>query len=357
MRSIFYGAILFILASCSITSDAQLLIQDESVISDLVLMYYGGSHRKTTWDKDQCSKLVSYKDADGKSHWMFDGFLLLEFKDGNGRSFASYYEKLACRQQEWKGLCDVYFKENVAIPALESCIEDVKQELGEPKCKRKVVITLPEPVPNQTDWGTVDGKALDFTNDSDRIEACKWYIDYAIKKFEEAKLKNLELEGFYWVAEEATHSRTIVHAVGDYMRSKGMKFYWIPYWGSDGNGEWKELKFDYAYQQPNYFFYEQKPDTNHLPTVINFAKERNMFLELEFDERALKKSPDYRADRLRDYINAFDKANVLYTTPIAYYIGDKMVYDLAVSENAEDNALYDWFAKIIVKRQQIRGEK
>ena len=118
------------------------------------------------------------------------------------------------------------------------------------------------------------------------------------------------------------------------MRSLGYKFYWIPYWGSDGHGEWKELKFDVAYQQPNYFFYEQKPDSMHLKTVCEFAKEKGMYLEVEFE-----------------------KYGALYDIPLAYYIGDCMVYDLATSSYKEDNDLYNWFANIVVKRQHIRGEK
>ena len=183
------------------------------------------------------------------------------------------------------------------------------------------------------------------------------YIDYAIDRFKKAQFENISLDGFYWIAEEATNSRTILNEIGAYMRSLGYKFYWIPYWGSDGHGEWKELKFDVAYQQPNYFFYEQKPDSMHLKTVCEFAKEKGMYLEVEFDERALKKSPDYRADRLHEYMEAYEKYGALYDIPLAYYIGDCMVYDLATSSYKEDNDLYNWFADIVVKRQHIRGEK
>ena len=327
------------------------------MIFDMVLMYYGGSHRKTEWNKEQCMKNVAYLDEKGKYHWMFDGFLLLEFKNGEGRSFASYYEPLAARKQEWIKLCDRFFQQNVALHAIDDCIEEVSKKIGKPKHKRKVVLTLPEPVPNQKDWGELNGKSMDFSQDKDRIEACNWFIDYAIRRFKDEKYKHLELDGFYWVAEEATHSRTILHAIGDYMRKKKMKFNWIPYWGSDGHGEWKDLKFDVAYQQPNYFFYEQKPDENHLPNVCKFAFERGMFLEVEFDERALKKSADYRADRLYDYMEAFRKAGAIEKIPFAYYIGDCMVYDLATSKHKEDNDLYKYFAEIVAYRQQLRGEK
>lgn len=349
--------VLFLLPCILCSNDKkEPIIKDKKVISDMVLMYYGGSHRKTEWNKDQCMKSVAYRDKENKPHWMFDGFLLLEFKDGKGRGFASYYEQQSARKEEWKALCDSYFRKDIALNAIEECIDDVKAEIGSPKHRRKVVLTLPEPIPNQKDWGELDGRSADFSNDAERVKACKWYIDYAIKKFKEAQFQNIALDGFYWVAEEATHSRTILHEIGAYMRSLGYKFYWIPYWGSDGHGEWKDLKFDVAYQQPNYFFYEQKPDSLHLKNVCKFAKDKEMYLEVEFDERALKKNKDYRADRLHDYMEAFEKYGALYNIPLAYYIGDCMVYDLATSSYKEDRELYDWFAKIVVKRQKIRGE-
>lgn len=350
---------MMLLASCSssdvMSGDRPLTQRDR--IGDMVLMYYGGAHRETVWNHDQCMSCVAYRDNDGDLHWMFDGFLFLEFKDGKGRSFASYYEPLPCRKTEWEELYNCYFREGRACSALEECIEEVKSEIGEPGNKRKVVFTLPEPIPGQKDWGELDGRALDFSKDADRVEACKWYIDSVIRRFEEEDFKNLELDGFYWIAEEATNSRTILHEIGEYMRSLGYKFYWIPYWGSDGYGEWKELEFDVAYQQPNYFFYQQKPDSLHLKNVCAFAKEKGMYLEVEFDERALKRSSDYRADRLHEYMDAYQKYGVVDSLPMAYYIGNCMVYDLKVSEDPDDNRLYDWFSNIVVRRQQIRGER
>lgn len=93
---------------------------------------------------------------------------------------------------------------------------------------------MPEPVPNQKDWGELNGRQLDFSNEADRINACKWYIDYAIDRFKKAQFENISLDGFYWIAEEATNSRTILNEIGAYMRSLGYKFYWIPYWGRMG---------------------------------------------------------------------------------------------------------------------------
>ena len=167
------------------------------------------------------------------------------------------------------------------------------------------------------------------------------------------------MKRIYFVAEQLTDNRHYLPQVADYIKSKNLKFYWIPYWGTDGMGEWESMKFDAAFLQPNYFFPAQKPDyTSYFDRVISYAKSKNMALEMEFDERALKKnSQDYRADRLRDYLRAFDSYGIIKSFPIAYYQSDCMVYSLKSSIYEEDRALYNELCTMISKRQKARGEK
>ena len=71
-----------------------------------------------------------------------------------------------------------------AIIALNSHISEIRGQSSTKKfSKRKVVITVPEPIPNQTELGEIDGKVMDFSKQEDRLEAVKWYIDYAIESF------------------------------------------------------------------------------------------------------------------------------------------------------------------------------
>src|SRR5690554_2746515 len=119
---------------------------------------------------------------------------------------------------EWTNLVDNYFREGNAIMALNSQISEVLENHHTNKfSNRKVVITIPEPIPNQADWGEIDGKAMDFSKQEDRLQAVKWYIDYATESFKKANPENLELAGFYWVAEEATNSRDLVKHVAEYI--------------------------------------------------------------------------------------------------------------------------------------------
>ena len=49
------------------------------------ILCYGGSHHRTPylWDQARLAPLVTYTDPAGREHWLFDGFIFLEFQDTN----------------------------------------------------------------------------------------------------------------------------------------------------------------------------------------------------------------------------------------------------------------------------------
>ena len=318
-------------------------------IRDMVLIYDGGAHRNIKWDKDHFAPYVSLENENGKKDWLFDGFLFLEIHDGT-RGFASGYQKLPTRKVEWTNLVDNYFREGNAIMALNTHISEVKSKASTKEyTKRKIVITVPEPIPNQKDWGEINGKSMDFSKQEDRMEAIKWFIDYAMESFKKANPKNLELTGFYWVAEEATNSRDLVEHVAEYTNKHGRSLYWIPYFKSDGYNEWKELGFDQAFYQPNYFFSEERPITQ-IQKACEDAEKYGMSMEMEFDDRALAKNG--WGYRMKDYIRVFEKYGVWDKMEVAYYQGGDAFYKLYHSDNPQDKALYMQLAEIIAKRQR-----
>lgn len=335
-------------------------LADKSIgITDLVLLYNGNVRRSYTWDKELLRPYVAMKDDNGDYQWMFDGFLLLELKTGKlvpgkttGRSFASYYEPEGAQRSDWQFLLDHYLAPGKLVSELDECIAEYKKLIkgGKKKEKHKVVLALPEPVPNQKDWGEAYGMTLDFSIKEDRLTACKWFIDTAIKMFDEANFDNVQLAGFYWLAEEATNSRDLVSDVADYTHAQGnYSLTWIPYFVADGNLEWRDLGFDKAYLQPNYFFNE-KITWDRLDQACQKAFENDMSLEMEFDERALKKHG--WGYRFHDYMDAYEKYNVWETKEVAYYQGGTTLYQLWKSEDEDDQALYRRFANIIAKRQK-----
>jgi hypothetical protein len=324
-------------------------------IKDLVLIYQGGVHRMD-WTKDQFLPYVRHEFADGKKDWLFDGFLFLEFKDGKGRCYASRYEKENARKQEWSWLLDRLFEQGKALSALNACIEEQKAMMGLPPFRHRVVIGLPEPIPGQTDWGELKGKALNFHNDADKFAACKWYIDELRKRFAKAQLNNLDLAGYYWVSEDIVTSRNLTIPIGKYIRSLGQQFYWIPYWNAMGYSEWKSLGFDVAYAQPNHFFNDNISD-DRINSTCRLAATYNMGLEMEFDDRALADHPNSYRSRLISYIDRFEDEGVFRRSSLAYYEGGGCILHDAKSANPLDRELMDRLASLICRRHEVEQQK
>ena len=58
--------------------------------TDMVLLY-SGTTQSSYWDTEYVRDYVSYTDRSGNSHWLFDGFLLLEIRDfGTGSAEVAF---------------------------------------------------------------------------------------------------------------------------------------------------------------------------------------------------------------------------------------------------------------------------
>lgn len=337
-------AIILCCTSCSKS------IVDSAEIRDLVLIYDGGDHRTIDWNKEKFSAYVATDAVEGKpAEWLFDGFLFLEIYCTADRGFAKWYRKNGARKEDWVGLIDQYLSPNRDIAALNDCVGEKRKEIGGEFHRRKVVLSLPEPIAKQTDWGEIGGKALDFNSDLDRLEAVRWYIDLLIERFTAANLENLQLSGFYWLTEQATHTRSFVRDVADYIHSLGLDFYWIPYFGSDGYTQWQEFGFDYAYLQPNHFFHTHIPDSR-IQEAVDLARAAGLSNEMEFDERVMQAQGN-RGERLGAYIDTFERNGLFENNNIAYYQGNDAFYQLKYGSEL-DHSYYDRLSSIIARRQK-----
>ena len=326
-------------------------------IVDLALIYQGGEHRSSyTWTKERFNPYLVHESMNGKKNWLFDGFLFLEFKDGKGRNYAPGYDKMNARKVEWEWLLDRKFAKDTAFHALNDAIGEQIQTIGKPHFKHKLVVGIPSPILDQQDWGTLNGKQLDFRKPADRLEASKWYIDQFIDRYNQSDLPHLKFSGFYWVDEDIRGCADILKPIGDYVRSKGYKFYWIPYWKAQGYDQWKELGFDFAWLQPNHFFNDKVPD-ERVDEACALAKSLGMGMEMEFDDRALMQSKDQKRGRLSTYINSFVKNNVFTESSIAYYQGGDALYKLAKSSDPKDREILDELAKRIIERKEKKTYK
>ena len=326
--------------------------------ADTVLIYQGGSGR-LPWTPEQFAPYVRYLDPrDDKKKWLFDGFLFIEFRD-QGRTFSAGEGNgkwAPASQTNWQKLLDKNFEPGHGVPALEQCCAEMEARLGPPLRPRQVILTLPEPVENFTNWGELNGRKMDFSRLADRVAACDWHLTEALAKWRALAPKHLVLAGFYFVPESISPAnRELLPVVAQKIRARGLEFFWIPYWHAKHAADWKNLGFDMAAQQPNYFFHTNLPESQ-LQSACDFARAHGMGLEMEFDDRLIRQ-PTVFEPHFDAYLAAFTANGVKDSAAVSYYEGGGTLLHLAQSDDPSIHAHYDRLAQWVVDRQRAADEE
>jgi len=324
-------------------------------IRDLALIYQGGAKR-IDWTKEQFMPYVTHTFADGHTEWLFDGFLFLDFNDGRGNTFVPVLDADNGKKEDWAWYLDRLFERGKSLDALDNLIGELKDKIGNPGFKHKVVLTLLTPIPKHTGWGELNGKALDFNNYEDQAAAVAWYIDQIVPRFKQQHYKNLTLSGLYWVDEDMCHTKELCKYIAPLVHRKKLEFVWIPYFKARGSDHWQDYGFDIVYHQPNYFFDAAVP-MSQLTGSCDYALQHGMAMEFECDAKALYDSPNSFHYRMEDYINVFERYTVFRNSAIAYYTGSKGFIDMLNSKSPQDQAIMDRLAKLIVDRRKIHSLK
>lgn len=323
-------------------------------ITDMALIYHTYQDRPK-WTSGELKHFL-FREKNGQVEWLFDGFLFLEIYLKMNNIFYDYGIAVDGRtppkKTEWQYLLDETFSDKRGPNALEICLDSLARKDYYPPYKRQVMFAIPNPQYGQKNWGIINNRSLDFNNHDDRLIAAKWYIDQLLKKWEEHDYKHLDFAGFYWLHETIdgapNNDGNLIKEVAKYLKEKGMDLCWIPYNWAEGVEQWREFGFSITYQQPNYFF-DKKTELWVLERAINFAKEQNLALEMEFDERLIDDS-EYR-QRYYTYIEEFEKGGVWDDKPVAYYHGTAAWLKMATSRNPSIMEAYTTLADILVKRQ------
>ena len=251
--------------------------------------------------------------------------------------------------------------------ALDRSVGKAIEKLGVPPTKRKVIITLPDPIIYQnfkdvksstTYWGFIDGKQMDFKKAADRRAAMKWYIDEARKRWNNSNYQNLEFMGFYIISEdlavpgygwnpELKHWEDIYPEMSNYIHACNETLTWIPYNSSGGHQLWKDFGIDYAMMQPNYFWHAEYDMNAYMAMVLS----NKLSMEFELDSAILEKNNDsfgYRS-RFYEYMSMCKKMNLYGKRELSYYFGTNDFYDLSLSTYPKDNKLYHDLCKFIIE--------
>jgi Domain of unknown function (DUF4855) len=328
---------------------------DPSKPTDLMLVYQGGVQRPR-WTLNRFAPYVTYQDPKtGKEQWLFDGFLFIEFQDGRGHTYEQYSNLKHANEAQWAWLSERNFANDDGVPNLEKAVEAAAGRIGEPVRRRQVILTLPVPEPGQTDWGDLDGRPLDFHNKADRLAACTWYLDLALQEWKTLAPKELDLAGFYWVAEQSSSTKDIFPELAQAVHARGKEFFWIPsYHVNTPLGDWKSFGFDEAWLQPNFFFHPELSPAR-LQNACDFARAHGMGLEIEFDPRMIT-DPSVYEPRFHAYLDAFTRNGVNDGAAMAWYEGGGALYRLSASENPKLRGDYDELAQFVLNRQRMADE-
>lgn len=74
------------------------------------------------------------------------------------------------------------------MDALDAAVAETAAELGRPGLKMKVTVMVPFPDALCTDFGMLDGAALNLSGEADAQKALNWYLAEALRRFEAAGL-------------------------------------------------------------------------------------------------------------------------------------------------------------------------
>lgn len=298
--------------------------------------------------------------------WLFDGYILSATDNEAGHSFSACSGNLniAATKDEWLELIEYHCSKN--IPLLDQATVKTAELTGVYAHKAKIIFTIPFPSYSQTNWGSIDGKALDFRNAADRLKACQWFIDEAVKHYRAGKFQNVELVGFYWLHEALGMndtdriSETFIKKISEHIHGYKTELYWIPYndihiYSTSRLEKWKDYGTDRVMYQPNYFF-RPKWDFSTLETAINKAHAAGVGLEFECDWHGTTMYPgpertDYNK-RAKEYITEFDRLGVWDNDIIAYYEYHSFEYIATHPANPMDRELYEMLSSRIARRQE-----
>ncbi|MED1789706.1 DUF4855 domain-containing protein [Brevibacillus laterosporus] len=313
-------------------------------VKDMLLVYHGAYADRGSWTKDDFLPMAGYIEPDGTiPDQMFDTMLFLPFPN------------MAETKAAWENYMDNLFESGRQLDALNSAMLEInkrRNSLVLNTKKEKVVLTLPYPSPKVSDWGKLEenGPSLSFDPAKvgeeqaykNRLAAVTWYKDKLINRWYQSEYKYLKLEGIYWfqelVDDAAPKERELIRNTADMVHYHGFRFYWIPYYGSPGLEEWKDLGFDYAFLQPNYYQANEVP-IERVQLTLDVANKYGMGVEIEGDEKFLRDMRLYRT--YYNQLIAGHKIGIDKDKIHAYYFGSKNLLMAYQSKEQQARKIYD----------------
>ncbi|UFJ40240.1 DUF4855 domain-containing protein [Brevibacillus humidisoli] len=312
-------------------------------VRHLLLTYTGGHGARGTWNSRDFLPMVAYVDQRGRIvDRMFDSFLFLP------------YPELSATKEAWTRYLDDLFQLGSQLAALEEAMKEYDRQhgrSGETPEVAQVILSLPYPDPRQHHFGRIPdlprplsfaGSGDDEAAYEDRKRALEWYADHLLQRWKQAGYSHLRLVGLYWfhelVDDSAPGERQLIRDAAEMAHNMGLPLFWIPYYESPGYTEWRELGFDHAFIQPNYYG-DQRLPLARMEAAAAVSRAFGMGLEIEGDERMTADLHFYQV--YRNQLIAAHRLGMDRQAACAYYFGSKGLLQAYRSRESHVRRLYD----------------
>lgn len=279
-------------------------------IRDMVLMYngpykdYGGNPGYGNWSKADCKPYAAYVDESGRAQdVMFDSALFLaQSSPETGHLFieSSDYGATPSNLADWQNYISKTIDRGGDMDALDAAVAETAAELGRPGLKMKVTVMVPFPDALCTDFGMLDGAALNLSGETDAQKALDWYLAEVLRRFEAADYKNLEFAGFYWM-HETNYRSSLIRYASEKAQTLGYPMLWIPFYNASGWNRGGDMGLSAVALQPNHFFPSGGPSQDRIRDAAALAKMYGLGMELEMDDRVFNDLDKY--NKYLDYLN------------------------------------------------------
>lgn len=277
------------------TSSLGYLFPSPAVIQNHVCVLPCGGvseNRISEWTEEELKYYVSYYVNGNPIQTMFNGFIFNGLSVREDRYMYPMYVGFAkaANRTDWELWIESLFAPGKNLKALFSLATHPLD----------VWVSIPYPYLNQTDFGSVNWKSLNFESEDDRFTAVSWWIDEFLKRWnKESNLSaRLKFRGFLWQRESIhDYDERLVQLTNNYIKSKGYYSMWLPFFGSYGCLKLPELNFDVVAPHPK-FYGKANFDFHEINNASTFAKQSHTGIQIIYGKDFI-----YNDTHLYDYLN------------------------------------------------------
>jgi len=301
----------------------------EASAQNWLLVYTGGTNHPR-YSGQRFSELL-YPEASPGPGPVVSGLLFMETHSPSGRNYLSWGQAGPPSPKDYLSYLDTILAPNGAVAAADSVVAAHGDSI-------LAAIMIPYPL------GSVSRRPY---WDS-RVTFVADYLQHADSLFAARGFTAVRLWGFYWLPEAVSPVDTsIVQHFTALVHFHGLKALWIPYFGSPLASRWRDLGFDQAFLQPN-FFVVPATTPARLDSALADATAWDMGFEIEFDHRLLT-DKQFRG-RLAPYLDLIQSPAASNLPAIAVYDGAGTSWGLAESTDPELHALYVRLLTVLRRR-------